>query len=84
MKRFNLLLLLLIAFASAHDYVTFQTDIVMGVYNDTCIETTNYRYVFINYSSVEEYDSFPIALGVVKEFENESVLADIFKYEIIL
>ena len=70
--------------ASAHDYVTFQSDIVTGVYNNTCIETANYEYVFINYSSVEEYDSFPIALGVIKEFGNGSVLADIFKYEIIV
>jgi len=82
MKRF-ILLLLLIAYASAHDYVTFQTDIVIEVYNDTCIKTANYPYVFINYSSVDEYDEFPIACGIIKEFGNGSILADIFKYEII-
>lgn len=84
MKRVILLLLLLIAFASAHDCLTFQTDIVTRVYNDTCIETANYQYVFINYSTVEKYDNLPIALGVIKEFGNGSVLADIFKYEIIV
>jgi len=82
MKRF-ILLLFLIASASAHDYVTFQTDVMTGIYNDTCIETVNYQYVFINYSSVDKYDEFPIALGVIKEFRNGSVLADIFKCEII-
>jgi hypothetical protein len=84
MKKFSLLLLLLMASASAHDYVTFQTDVVTVVYNDSCIETANYQYVFINYTSVDKYDEFPIALGVIKEFGNGSVLADIFKYEILV
>lgn len=79
------LLILMAVLATAQGYEDAHTDIIMQVYNETCIETANYQYAFINMSWVdlEEVGDRPIAVGVIEYLGPKSVLVDLYDYEII-
>jgi hypothetical protein len=53
-------------------------DIIIGQYNQSCIETANYQYVFIN-NTFSGNLSEEISVKEIKQLSNKSVLADIFK-----
>lgn len=67
---------------------SIYTDLIMQVYNNTCIETANYQYVFINNSNdmLDGYGNITIGnwIGVdimvkpVKEIGSKSLLADVW------
>lgn len=79
------LLILMAVLATAQGYEDAHTDIIMQVYNETCIETANYQYAFINMSLVdlEEVGDMPIAVAVIEYLGDNSVLVDLYDYEVL-
>lgn len=79
------LLILMAVLATAQGYEDAHTDIIMQVYNETCIETANYEYAFINLSFVdlEEVGDEPIAIAVIEHLGPKSVLVDLYYYDIL-
>lgn len=79
------LIILMAILATAQGYEDAHTDIIMQVYNETCVETANYQYAFINMSWVdlEEVGDIPIAVAVIEQLGPKSVLVDLYYYDII-
>jgi serine protease inhibitor len=58
---------------------SIYTDTILSVYNSTCIETANWKYVFINNTSLTQEDIYKnIFVSEIKELGNNSLLANIF------
>jgi hypothetical protein len=58
-------------------------DSILWVYNSTCIETSNYLYLFINIGELDlelfdSYDNRNITVKEVKQLGPKSVLANIY------
>jgi hypothetical protein len=59
---------------------TLYIDVMVGFYNSTCIETSNWKYVFINFSDDELMDCTGTEIVIVelKQLGPKSVLADVY------
>jgi hypothetical protein len=73
--------LLLGATATATNQI--YEDSILWVYNSSCIETSNYLYLFINIGELDlnlfdEYDNRNITVKEIKELGPKSVLANIY------
>ena len=58
---------------------SIYTDTILSVYNSTCIETANWKYVFINNTSLTQEDIYKnIFVSEIRELGDKALLADIF------
>lgn len=80
MYKYLLILVLLIGAAQSQIY----EDSILWVYNSTCIETSNYLYLFINIGGelnmdlFDSYDNRNITIKEIKQLGPKSVLANIY------
>ncbi len=86
MKRFILILLLLISLGKGNlgdvyfENSSGQTDNIYGIYNNTCIETVNYLYLFYNSPDNETYikENLSIWLENITQIGDKTFKADIY------
>jgi hypothetical protein len=45
-------------------------DIIIGIYNETCIETSNYQYMFIHFSDISPNIGEEIYTTIIFEQDN--------------
>lgn len=66
---------------------SIYTDSIMQVYNASCIETSNYQYVFINNSGdvlrngnieIGNWQGIELMIKPIKEIGKKSLLADVW------
>jgi len=75
--------LLLLASISGIAFGQIYEDSILWVYNSSCIETSNYQYLFINVGELninlfDTYDNRNITVKEIKELGPKSVLANIY------
>jgi len=80
MIKYLIILTLLLIPATANQ---IYEDSILWVYNSSCIETSNYLYLFINVGELnlnefDLYDNRNITVKEIKQLGNKSVLANIY------